>query len=140
MKREKHNITGFAKVESLEDRRLMSSVQLVDGMLILQGKHHGHNKLTVTPDDNGTTLFARANNAKGHYLIKDIKSIRIIGGEKSDKVNIDPSINKPSYIRVGDGSDYVNGGAGSDTVFGGRGGDLLIGNGGDDLLYGQSGP
>ena len=72
-----NNLIGNAKptFESLEDRRLMSQVALVDGMLILQGNAHGHNRLTVSPDDNGTTVFARANKVKEHYLLKDIKTI-----------------------------------------------------------------
>src|SRR5688572_22387223 len=140
MKREKQNINGFAKIETLEDRRLMSSVQLVDGMLILQGKHHGHNRLAVVPDDNGTTVFARANQAKGHFLLKDIKTIRIVGGEKNDTVDIAAALKKSSYIRVGAGNDTVSGGSGSDTVLGGAGADSLNGGAGDDLLYGQSGP
>ena len=50
----------FASFEPLEDRRLMSQVSLVDGMLILQGNAHGNNRMTVSPDADGTTVFARA--------------------------------------------------------------------------------
>src|SRR4051812_36675979 len=93
--------------ESLEDRRLMSQVALVDGMLILQGNANGFNRLTVSPDSNGTTVYARADQTKAHYLLKDVKSIRIIGGEKCDEVTIDASIKKAAYIRTGSGDDSV---------------------------------
>src|SRR4051812_3935287 len=94
------NAIGKAILETLEDRRLMSQVHLVDGMLILQGNPHGFNRISVTPDANGTTVFARAGKAKGHFALKDIKSIRIVGGEKDDNVKIDPSIKKNAYIRL----------------------------------------
>ena len=122
--------------ESLEDRRLMSNVTLVDGMLILQGNQHGNNRLTVSPDSNGTTLFARANDKKAHYLLKDVKSIRIVGGDKRDNVVIDAAIKRNAYVRTGEDRDFVSGGGGSDTVFGGHEPDTLMGNGGDDLLLG----
>src|SRR5438105_13372115 len=79
----------FASFEPLEDRRLMSQVSLVDGMLILQGNAHGHNRLSVSPDSGGNTVFARANKVKEHFLLKDIKTIRIVGGETSDNIRID---------------------------------------------------
>src|SRR4051812_33124517 len=89
-------------LEQLEDRRLMSaSVQLVDGMLVLQGTNRGHNRLTVSPDSNGTTLYARADGVREHYLIKDVKSIRIVGGDKPDQIAIDQKIKDPSFIRTG---------------------------------------
>src|SRR4051812_10396094 len=89
-----------ASFEPLEDRRLMSQVSLVDGMLVLQGNAHGNNRLTVSPDSNGTTCYARANKEKAHYLLKDVKSIRIVGGEKRDVVEIDTAIKKSSYIKT----------------------------------------
>ncbi len=125
---------GNALFEALEDRRLMSSVQLVDGMLILQGNANGNNRISVSPDSNGTTLYARANDAKGHYLLHDIKSIRVIGGEKTDTVTIDKALSKSSFVRAGGGNDYIEGGSGSDTILGGGGVDTLVGGGGDDLI------
>ncbi len=127
-------------LEQLEDRRLMSaSVQLVDGMLVLQGTTRGHNRLTVSPDSNGTTLYARADGVRKHYLMKDVQSIRIVGGDKPDQIAIDQKIKDPSFIRTGGGADSVAGGGGSDTVMGGAGNDTLSGGGGDDLLLGQGG-
>ena len=127
-------------IETLESRQMMSaSVQLVDGMLILQGASRGHNHLTVSPDANGTTLFARADSVKKHYLIKDVQSIRIVGGDKPDQVAIAPNITKPSFIRTGGGADSVSGGGGSDTIMGGAGNDTITGGAGDDLLLGQGG-
>src|SRR6476620_483214 len=101
---------GNALFEALEDRRLMSSVQLIDGMLIVQGNVNGNNRLTVSPDTNGTTIYARANDVKGHYLLKDVKSIRVVGGEKSDTVTIDKALAKSAFVRTGNGDDYVGGG------------------------------
>jgi Ca2+-binding RTX toxin-like protein len=138
-----NNKTALPKtqlLEKLEDRRLMSaSVQLVDGMLILQGNARGHNRITVSPDEGGQTLFARAGKAKGHYLQKDVKSIYIVGGERPDEIAIDSAIKKRSFIRAGKGADTVIGGGGSDSVFGGPGNDSITGGAGDDLLQGQGG-
>src|SRR5687767_11021811 len=130
---------GKPVLETLEDRRLMSSVQLVDGMLILGGKANGFNRISVSPDANGTTLFARANDAKAHFDIKDVKSIRVIGGSKKDVVDIDESIKQNCYIRTQGGADSVVAGSGSDTVFGGNDNDTLRGGAGDDLLVGGAG-
>ena len=127
-------------IETLEDRRMMSaSVHLESGMLILQGNTHGYNRLTVSPDANGTTVFARADGIKQHYLLKDIKSIQVVGGDKADNVNIDSKIKLPSFVRTGAGNDTVVGGSGSDSIFGGTGNDSLTGGAGDDLLLGQGG-
>ena len=49
-----------SQFEALEDRRLMSKVGLVDGMLVLQGNANGNNKLTVSADPGGKTVYARA--------------------------------------------------------------------------------
>ena len=99
-------------LETLEGRRLMSAVNLVDGMLILEGKAHGFNRITVSPDANGTTLFARSGNVKAHYKIKDVKSIRIIGGAKKDEVVIDAAIRQNAYINTKCGGDSVVSGFG----------------------------
>src|SRR4051812_14056865 len=99
------NIVGNACFEALEDRRLMSSVQLVDGMLIIQGNVRGANRLSVTPDAGGQTLFAHAGKAKAHYQLKDVKSIRIFGGVNKDVVEIDSAIKVNSYIKTNAGKD-----------------------------------
>src|SRR2546423_107447 len=129
-----------AAIETLEDRRLLSSVQLIDGMLIVGGNANGNNRLSITSDPGGQTVFARANDVKGHYLLKDIRQFRVVGGEKNDVVTIDKALKKSAFIRVGSGDDSVTCGSGSDTVFAGNGRDTVVGNGGDDLIMGGTGP
>src|SRR4051812_22891781 len=114
-----------SQFEALEDRRLMSKVGLADGMLILQGNANGCNHLTVSPDPGGKSVCARANDVKKHYLLKDIQTIRIQGGEKTDQIAINKAIAKSSFIRGGGGSDSISGGAGSDTVLGENGNDSI---------------
>jgi PKD repeat protein len=126
-------------LETLEGRRLMSAVNLVDGMLILEGKAQGFNRITVSPDANGTTLFARANDVKAHYNVKDVKSIRIIGGAKDDQIVIDAAVRQAAYVNAKCGNDSVVAGSGNDTVIGGNGDDTLRGAAGDDMLLGQAG-
>jgi PKD repeat protein len=128
------NLIGKPSFEALEDRRLMSSVGLVDGMLVLQGDAQSNNKMTVVPNAAKTAVDATVNNVKGHYLLKNIKTIRIIGGEKDDTITIDSRIKKSAFVRAGAGNDSVVGGSGSDTLIGGNGNDTLVGGGGDDLL------
>jgi Ca2+-binding RTX toxin-like protein len=108
-------------------------------MLILQGNANGNNHLTVSPDPGGKSVYARANDCHKHYLLKDIQTIRIQGGEKSDQIDINKAIYKSSFIRGGGGSDSICGGSGSDTVFGENGNDSIKGGNGDDLLLGGSG-
>ncbi|MEA2709748.1 MAG: hypothetical protein QOF78_2349 [Phycisphaerales bacterium] len=126
-------------LETLEDRRLMSAVHLVDGMLILEGKANGLNRISVTPNTDGITLFARANGAKAHFNITDVKSIRIIGGGMDDNVFVDPTIRQDAYIRTAGGRDSIVAGSGNDTVIGGNDNDTLRGGAGDDLLIGGAG-
>src|SRR5207253_8241143 len=116
-------------IETLEDRRLLSAVHLIDGMLIVGGNANGNNRLSVTSDPGGETVFARANDVKAHYLLKDVRQIRVVGGEKNDVVTIDAALKKSAFIRVGSGDDSVTCGSGSDTVFAGNGRDTVIGGG-----------
>src|SRR5687768_8535645 len=94
------NVAKQPILETLEGRRLMSAVHLVDGMLILEGKANGFNRLTVSPDAGGKTLFARANDAKAHYDVSKVKSIRIIGGAKEDVVVVDTALKQNAYVNA----------------------------------------
>src|SRR5687768_705676 len=116
-------IAGKPILETLEGRRLMSAVNLVDGMLIIEGKALGLNRISVSPDANGTTLFARSNDVKAHYNVKDVKAIRIIGGAKNDEIVIDANIRKNAYVNGKGGDDSIISGSGNDTLVGGTGHD-----------------
>src|SRR5439155_26795594 len=76
---------------------------------------------------------------KEHYLLKDMQTIRICSGQKTDKIAIDGAMHKSSYTLATGANDDVQGGGGSDTIFGGKGHDNLLGGGGDDLIVGGPG-
>ena len=94
-----------SQFEALEDRRLMSKVGLVDGMLVLQGNANGNNKLTVSADPGGKTVYARANDVKKHYLLKDIQrrhfnamAVRCGAGQSADSLITDILAATPDVI------------------------------------------
>src|SRR5215217_932955 len=134
MKETTRQIIGQALLESLEDRRLMSSVSMVGETVVLQGSPGANNKLSVAIDPGGKTLFVRANKVSAHIPTSAVKSIRAIGGEGCDWITIDKALTKPSYIRTGAGADLISGGGGADTVMAGHGNDTINGNGGDDFI------
>jgi hypothetical protein len=127
-------IIGHAVLESLEDRRLMSAVNVVGGTVVLQGSPRGNNKLSVALDPGGKTLFVRANKLSAHVLTSSIKTIRVIGGEACDWVTIDPALKLPAYVRTGAGADTITTANGNDTILAGHGNDVIRTNGGDDFI------
>ena len=130
---------GNAVLEALEDRRLMASVQLNDGVLHLAGDTGAQNRLTVSTENNGKTLVAHANGITRKYGAYLVKSIKITGGEQKDTIIIADHVKQSAHVDARGGDDSVRTGAGNDTIFGGDGRDTLTGSGGDDYIHGQGG-
>src|SRR2546423_1283529 len=102
-----------AVFESLEDRRLLSSVSFSNGVLPLTGDENAANKLTVFANEHGR-VWGLANNNGTSVSVKSVKSIHIIGGSGADLIEIDPRLHKPTTIDAGAGDDTIRGGGGPD--------------------------
>ena len=156
-----------AVLETLEDRRLMSTVSLTGGVLSVQADGDEPLKVWVNYHKPSDTIQVYANGqAKKSYRPSAVSSLRIVGGEGEDSIFIEKEVTAPTdvrtgggddkittgggndrvdagaghdTVRTGDGDDTVIGGAGDDKVQAGRGDDRLDGGDGDDMLEGTAG-
>jgi Ca2+-binding RTX toxin-like protein len=136
-----------AVLESLEGRRLLSSVSLSGGVLKLVGDANSHNDLVVQPAASGK-IFVYANNVSKTFRTADVKSVQFTGGSKADgiflasKLELDAVVNAGAGdddIRLGEGDDVVNAGDGDDKIWTRPGNDKAYGGNGDDRFLGDEG-
>jgi flagellar motor switch/type III secretory pathway protein FliN len=131
---------GKAVVETLEDRRLLSTVSFHQGVLTVSGYSGAPNELSIHLSQDGRSLWGVANAETGDAVsVEEVKQIRIYGGELDDQVKVDPRINIPVYIQTGDGDDFIVAGGGNDTIIAGNGRDTIDAGDGDDVVYGGNG-
>ncbi len=145
MKHNTRDIIGRAVLETLETRQLLSSVTLNDGVLTILGDTHASNSIWINKPMNQQLLWATVNGKGTAFDASEIKSIKVIGGEKDDFIHINPMTTIPAHIEgrggddiiySGNGDDYIDGGEGNDYIDGRAGNDVLHGGDGDDVLYG----
>jgi hypothetical protein len=131
---------GQAILETLEQRRMLSTVTFHQGVLTVSGYADAPNELSVHLSRDGSELWGVANALKGEAIsIDEVKQIRIYGGEDRDNVKVDSRITIPVYIQTGDGDDYIVAGSGNDTIHAGNGRDFIYAGDGDDVIYGGNG-
>ncbi len=73
------------------------------------------------------------------YDQDDVDLIYIETYDCADIIDLDSTVDIPSYVDAGVGDDVVDGGSGNDIIHGRDGGDTIQGNDGDDTLYGEAG-
>jgi hypothetical protein len=144
-----------AVLESLEDRRLMSttavnSVWLSNGVLYLQGSPTLASNITVNLVKNGSEIDASADHNHAMIVARSaVNSIQINGGSGNDYIYVDSGLTVPVTINGGEGNDQVRGGGGKNTIIEGNGNDWVSGRGvsssitvgsGNDTLLGTAGP
>ena len=166
-------------LEAVEPRSLFTSIidlsfiRLTDGVLEVGGGQFA-DKIVVGSTKSapeaagGDLIYARVNaNLKQSFRARDVKEIRIVGGDGDDSIrlrltagllttrpfgpdgdayNLYPG--PPARVDGGNGGDAIagdagndilRGGAGNDTIYAGHGNDLVRGGDGDDALYSTSG-
>lgn len=142
--------------ETLEDRRLLSSVWLSNGVLTLAGDPDRANDLVVQP--SGTkNLYVYANGVNKTVPLSSVKLVKFVGGPKADGIFLASTLTLNAEvkagagdddIRLGKGNDYVEAGDGNDKIwtrpgddkaFGGNGNDSFLGDIGNDSFDGGSG-
>lgn len=116
---------------------MLSSVSLDQGILLIQGDAGKPNKISVTM--NKGKVLATAGRAKLLAAVAQILAMKIVGGTKTDIINISPLVRLAAYIDAGAGNDVIHTGAGADTVIAGAGNDKVINRGGSDAIYGGTG-
>ena len=156
-----------ATFETLEDRRLMSSVSLSNGVLNIIGNTSGNNNLSATLVNSGKSIYANA--GSGHTLtvaLSSVQKIVVDGGSGNDTLTVDSNIHLPATISGGAGNDvvwggggkndiaegngndwindrgfdtYVQAGNGNDTIFSSYTGDTIVAGNGNDWIAGQTG-
>jgi PKD repeat protein len=125
-------------LESLEDRRLLSSITYGYGAITVTGNSSTANTISVMR--SGTTnVIAKVGTTSKTVPLSYISKINITGGSAADKITIDSGLAKSSYIKGLGGSDYIVGGASNDAIYAGDGNDTVYGNGGNDPIYGENG-
>jgi hypothetical protein len=124
-------------LESLEGRRLLSSVTLSNGTLMIIGNDGSDNSLGVAK--NGSNLIAYHNGASKSYSESSVTKIAIHGGKEEDTIWVSKDVKKPSVLKGYKGRDTISGGRGADWMYGGDDNDKLYGNDGDDSGYGEDG-
>ena len=138
--------SASAPVESLESRRLMSSVALSGRTLAITGLADAEN--TIAVGFGRGQVHTIVNGDRQSFSLAGLKQITITGGDAMDVVKIDPSVIIPVRIQTLAGDDAVTGGSSNDTIETGEGNDLVYAGGGndavnsgngDDRVYGQDG-
>src|SRR5688572_24104837 len=122
-------------VESLEGRRMLASVSLVNGVLNVIGDMGSENKLVVQPLD-GSRVLSYANSVRKTYGTSQVKSVKFVGGDKDDDVFLASSLDINADVKSGGGDDAIYLGRGDDTVYAGEGDDLVWTRDGNDSVSG----
>ena len=128
-------VTAF---EPLEDRRLLASVSLNDGVLTLVGDASRSNELVVQPSGS-SYLYVYANNVNKKISKSSVKSVKFIGGSKDDDIFLASNLSIPADVKAGDGNDTIWTREGNDKVVGGAGDDEFKGDDGNDRFDGGDG-
>ena len=134
-------------LETLEDRRLLSSISLSNGVLTLTGDSNSDNELVVQPSGS-SKLYAYVNNVNKTVALSAVRSVKFIGGSKDDDIflastfRMDAVVNSGAgndYIRTAEGNDVIDAGDGNDRIRSRPGNDRATGGNGDDRFEGEEG-
>ena len=137
-----------AAFETMETRRLLSTVQVTDGVLIIDADPHTASNIIVDLHAPAGRIRGYAAGVEATFAADEVRAVRITGSDGDDSVYIDQSLKLPTLIRTGAGNDRIRGGAGvdtidagggDDTVHGSRGHDRISGGDGDDVINGNVG-
>src|SRR5205823_1829666 len=106
---------------------------LVDGVLVVQGNPHTPNNLSVHSEHN--KIWAVTDKGASKPIASSrVQQIRIIGGDKADRIGVDAGIRIPVYVRGLNGNDTIATAAGNDTIIGGNGNDKIDSGAHDDRI------
>jgi Ca2+-binding RTX toxin-like protein len=129
-------------VERCEDRSMLSSIALTNGVLSVVGDATA-DRIYLSSYDGVTAVVSVMDSATGvvksnaTYSVANIASINVqsLGGNDT----IENNLLQNSTLDGGAGDDTIYGGAGNDSLIGGDDNDRLYGGTGHDTLYGGAG-
>jgi Ca2+-binding RTX toxin-like protein len=117
----------FHGFDSLEQRRMFSSVALTGrGSLIITGGA-GNDRIVITRNESGD-IRTIVDGTVTDNLASHVRRVSVMGADGDDRITNRTGIHSS-----------LDGGAGDDTIIGGGGNDALNGEVGDDLLDGGKG-
>jgi hypothetical protein len=137
--RERINTAIQAAFETMETRRMLSTVQVADGVLIIDADPHTASNIIVDLHAPHGRIRGSCAGVEATFSADEVKAVRITGSDGDDNVLIDPALKLPTLIKAGAGNDTVRGGGGVDTVDGEAGNDVIRGGRGNDRLSGGDG-
>lgn len=88
---------------------------------------------------NRTLVLVPLSGINRTYDNSSFDRILINAYESSDRIVLDPLLNKPATIYGGAGDDIILSGASNDVIYGGGGTDFIYGRGGNDVIIGEAG-
>lgn len=104
----------------------MSTVNLTDGVLLVQGDALTSNKISLSLTEDGSQIQARIGKQIVQKVALDtVDQIEIRGGLKADRITIDKGITINATIYGDAGNDTIVAGGGVDAIYGGLGADRV---------------
>ncbi len=99
--------SGRPTAEALEDRRLLSGVTKVGGMLTVTGNASGANNLVVQWSSDHLRVNIADNKLTTVHMFAGTSSIVVVGGTGNDKIYVSPSLTIPVVINGNGGHDTI---------------------------------
>lgn len=133
------NAIDQAIAEVLEDRTMMSTVTLTNGVLTIDAAGDARLKANVTQNaaaDKIRVFASGSDDRRQSFPRVQVREIEIIGSNGDDSIHLAKNVNVPAVIQSGEGNDRIVGGAGDDVIDAGLGNDKVKGGRGDDILAG----
>jgi hypothetical protein len=124
------------KIETLEDRRMMSvSVLGDDGVLTITGEAQQSNRMNLSLVKGGTELrIADGRGLLQRVALEEVQRIEVRGGLRNDVVRVSPKITVGTTIYGGAGNDRILAGGGIDSIYGEAGNDHITLSYGDTVV------
>lgn len=131
----RHHQNRLLRVERLEQREVLSSVGVVNGVLLVTGDQYAN---SVQVQDTGYWTIVDLDGRRSFFQSYRIQQASLSLGNGNDAVNL-TGFAKPVTANLGNGADTYMGGRAADTVFAGLGDDTVDGGPGNDRLFSQGG-
>ena len=126
-------------MQSLEDRRVLSAVSLLEGGVLTIQADDEPNQIVAWANKDTDTLVIQVDETKLEFTDSLVRRIDIFGNGGGDTIGIRDSVTQPTVLDGGNGADTIVGSQQSDVIVGGPGNDRLSGRGGSDRIDGGLG-
>jgi len=130
--------TPAGTFETLESRRLLASVTLVNGVLHLVGDATSDNEMAVQASGS-SYLYAYVDSATKKVSRSSVRSVKFVGGGRKDTIFLASDLSIPTDVKAGAGDDDIRVGRGNDVIDAGDGNDRIWSRPGDDRVLGGAG-